>query len=246
MATFGIEGIRHFSHARAAGWDVSDAWFSFNICNGLDKRLRKKGHNRSFYWGETNCWEIDIKDQTKGGIDSSMADGVDLFFICTHGGNKDGKIFLVLDSAKDSFQAQSSDWLLGNVNLEWMMLWACNTIPKGKQLDYWNVFQGLHKLCGSYGTMWDWYSIDECGEDVAKHMTNGKTVAQSWIEGVSDWLLDNHPMVLAMEREETWNGGQFDWPNTTMRRDHLWGHGETVADIPVSKKFWMSWRWAEG
>jgi hypothetical protein len=31
-----------------------------------------------------------------------------------------------------------------------------------------------------------------------------------------------------------------------MAKDHLWGHGITVADIPTSQKFWMSWRWAEG
>jgi hypothetical protein len=87
---------------------------------------------------------------------------------------------------------------------------------------------------------------DECGEDVGDNLTSGKTVCESWIDGVSDWWVDNHPMVAAAEVAATYNSGNFDWPNTTLDRDHFWSHGTTVADIWPADKYWLSWQWAEG
>ena len=63
---------------------------------------------------------------------------------------------------------------------------------------------------------------------------------------MSDWWVDNHPMVIACEQQSTYNGGNFLWPLTTLNRDHLWGEGTTVSDIFPADKYWLSWRWAEG
>ena len=49
MASFGIEGIRHFSHARAAGVDAEDLSYVFNNCNGMDNALRNAGHSRVLF-----------------------------------------------------------------------------------------------------------------------------------------------------------------------------------------------------
>lgn len=68
----------------------------------------------------------------------------------------------------------------------------------------------------------------------------------SAIDGVSDWWADNHPIVISAERASTWNGGAPNWSQTTLNRDHFWGHGATVSDISTADKFWLSWRWAEG
>ena len=43
MARFGIEGIRRFGAARAAGFDADDLTYVFNICNGMDDQLRDAG-----------------------------------------------------------------------------------------------------------------------------------------------------------------------------------------------------------
>ena len=45
MATFGVEGIRYFSHLRASGEvaDAPDLTTCFNICNGFDSALRRRG-----------------------------------------------------------------------------------------------------------------------------------------------------------------------------------------------------------
>jgi hypothetical protein len=249
MATFGIEGIRHFSHLRASGTvtKADDLTYVFNICNGLDRQLRDAGHTRSFYWAETDVWEIDMKDVSGGGIDNEMADDVDLFFINTHGTHDGGHALLGYDVAHDNWIGSSADWRFGdNWNLEWLLIYGCHTIDRNHPLEFWDIFQRLHEFCGSYDDMWDGITTDEVGEDVGDNLTDGKTVAESWVDGVSDWWVDNHPMVLAMERESTWNGGSFDWPNTTMDRDHLWGHGTTVSDIFPADKFWMSWWWSEG
>ena len=87
MATFGVEGIRYFPHARAAGIDVSDLTYTFNRCNGFDSELRSAGHTRAFYHANTDCWETDIRDSDKGGDDVHWVDNVDIFWIETHGNN---------------------------------------------------------------------------------------------------------------------------------------------------------------
>ena len=251
MATFGIEGIRHFSHLRASGevTKADDLTYVFNNCNGLDGKLRGAGHSRSFYWAETDCWESDLRDVTLGGGDVSWADDVDLFFICTHGGFWDGRGHLAYDVAIDKWLGDQNDYRLGdNWNLEWLLVYGCDTVNRDDPLHLWNAFQRLHLYCGAWAEMWDGITTDECGEDVGDNLVHGHTVASSWIDGVSDWWYDNHPIVVAVEVEATWRGGggNIDWANTTLNRDHLWGHGLTVADIAASDRYWISWRWSEG
>lgn len=249
MASFGIEGIRHFSNLRASGTvsKADDLRYVFNVCNGLDSELRAAGHTRRFYWGETDCWEIDMRAVAEGGIDSDWADDVDLFFIFTHGNHSDGHAMLAYDVERDRWIGTSEDWRFGDDwNLEWLLIYGCHTVERADPITLWPVFQRLHVLCGAWGDMWDGPTTDEVGEDVGDNLTDGKTVEDSWLDGVSDWWFDNHPIALAMEVQATWNGGSFDWPNTTLMRDHLWGHGTTVADIYPADRYWMSWWWAEG
>ncbi|MBV6439202.1 MAG: hypothetical protein DYG98_27865 [Haliscomenobacteraceae bacterium CHB4] len=249
MASFGIEGIRHFSNLRASGAvaKAEDLHYVFNICNGLYRELNKGGHTCSFYYANRDCWEIDMRDTSLGGIDKDIADNVDLFFILTHGRLVDNNTTLFYDIDRDKWQGSFYDWRFGDKwDLEWLLIYSCRTINRKRPLDFWHVFQGLHIFCGAYGEMWDGITTDEVGEDVGDNLTDGRTVAWSWIEGVSDWWADNHPMVLAIEKASTWNGGNVDWPNTTMGRDHLWGHGITVVDIKPAEKYYMSCWWAEG
>lgn len=69
MGTFGIEGIEDFSGFRNSGIDkaeeTGDGWWVWPICDGLDEELREAGHIRRFYWGDDDCWEIDLRDSTK-------------------------------------------------------------------------------------------------------------------------------------------------------------------------------------
>jgi hypothetical protein len=248
MASFGIEGIRYFPNLRATGLvtKAEDLTYVFNICNGLDRELRNAGHTRRFYWANRDCWEIDLHSSGLGGADDDWADDVDLFFILTHGNNDAGNAILAYDIKINEWIGNSGNWRLGNVNCEWLLIYGCKTVDLANPLSFWDVFQRLHQLCGAWDNMWDGVTTDEVGEDVGDNLTDGDTVVTSWIDGVSDWWVDNHPIVIAAERESTWNGGAPLWASTTMNRDHLWGHGTTVGDIFPASKFWLSWRWAEG
>ena len=78
MATFGIEGMRYFGNLRATGMvsETEDLTYVFNICNGLDDKLRDDGNTRSFYWANDDCWEIDLHSSGSGGIDDDVVEGV--------------------------------------------------------------------------------------------------------------------------------------------------------------------------
>jgi Family of unknown function (DUF6345) len=251
MARFGIEGIRYFGGLRDSGVfskddakTISDLTYVFNICNGLDEALRDGGHTRSFYWANDDCWEIDLRSSSQGGIDSTYADEVDLFFILTHGNNVNGSSILGYNVKINEWIGNAATWQLGDTyNLEWLLIYGCKTVDLNNVWGLGNVFQRLHQICGAYDNMYDGITTDECGEDVGDNLTDGDTVAEAWIDGVSDWYVDNHPIVVSCEVEATYRGGNFDWPQTTLNRDHLWGEGTTVSD---ALPYWLSWRWAEG
>ena len=170
-----------------------------------------------------------------------------LFFILTHGNNESGNALLAYNIKTNEWLGNSSTWKLGNnYNLEWLLIYGCETINLNNPLSFWDRFQNLHQICGAWDNMWDGITTDEVGEDVGDNLTDGDTIADAWIDGVSDWWVDNHPIVVAAELESTFNNGNFIWSQTTMNNDHFWGHGSTVNDISPTEKFWLSWRWAEG
>ena len=130
MAQFGVEAIRHFGHARAAGVSTAgDLTYTFNRSNGFDSKLRSAGHARAFYWAETDVWETDIRDNDQGGDDRDWVDNVDLFWIETHG-NHDaaGHATLLYDTPQTQWRTNSSQWQLGeDWNNEWVMAYSCDT-----------------------------------------------------------------------------------------------------------------------
>ena len=253
MATFGISGIRYFGNLRKVGGDktkkIDDLTYVFNICNGLDRKLKDAGHIGAFYLTNDNVWETDLRDPSAGGggDDNNWADTVDLFFILTHGNNLNGHTTLNYNVEKNRFLGDSSTWRLGNNNdCDWLLMYGCKTIDRNNPFKFWERFMRLHEICGAWGNMVDGFTTDEVGEDVGYNITDGHTIANSWIDGVSDWAVDNHPIVIAAERRSTHNNGNFIWSHTTMNNDHFWGHGVTVSPIDVSEKFWLSFMWAEG
>src|SRR5262245_44026154 len=140
MATYGIEGIRHFANLRASGavTKADDLTYVFNICNGLDRALRDGGHTQSFYWAEGDCWEVDLRDGSLGGIDQSWADNVYLFFILTHGGFWGGQGHLAYDANVDKWLGDQNDYRLGdNWNLEWLLVYGCHTVDLNNPLHLW-------------------------------------------------------------------------------------------------------------
>lgn len=249
MARYGIEGIRHFGNARAAGVSTAgDLTYTFNRCNGFNEQLGDAGHSCEFYWGETDCWETDIRDVNQGGDDINWVDAVDIFWIDTHGNHTaDGQARLLYDTAHTQWRAFSGQWELGeNYNAEWIMAYACHTVDLANVTGLWNIFARLHIYCGAWEDMWDGVTTDECGEDVGDNLTDGDTVASSWIDGVSDWWVDNHPICVCVGDAEVWNDGDVRWDLCYLNRDHFWGHGNVEPDLPPADQVCLMWMWEEG
>ncbi|MGC1512066.1 MAG: DUF6345 domain-containing protein [Acidimicrobiales bacterium] len=110
----------------------------------------------------------------------------------------------------------------------------------------WPIFDRLHIYCGAWDDMWDGTTTDEVGEDIGDNLTDGDTIAESWIDGVSDWKVDNHPVTVCVGDAATWNGGNVAWERSHLNRDHLWGHGNVDADLASTQQACLLWRWAEG
>jgi hypothetical protein len=54
---------------------------------------------------------------------------------------------------------------------------------------------------------------------------DGDTIIYSWVDGVSDWWVDDHPAIILAERADTWNDGNPNYSATTMETDHYHGRG---------------------
>lgn len=248
-ASFGVEAIRRFGNARANNVSTAgDLTYTFNRSNGFDQELRSAGHVRSFYFSDQNCWEDDLQDTGSGGDDQNFADDVDIFWIETHGNHTaDGQARLLYDIPRDQWRTFSGTWELGeDWNAEWIMAYSCDTAVLPTISGLWNIFAGLHLYCGAWGEMWDGVTTDECGEDVGDNLTDGDTVAEAWIDGVSDWKVDNHPVVVGPGTPTAWNDGNVRWNLTAHSIDHLWGHGSVSSDLAPAQQGCLLWRWAEG
>src|SRR5262245_35967840 len=149
------------------------------------------------------------------------------------------QVHLLFDTKMDFFQGHSSNWRFGNnCNMEWLMIYGCHSIDGDKIQDHLPIFRGLHLICGAYGWMYDSWTLCEAGADTADNRIAGKPGFEAWCDGVTDWWAENHPIVISVERQETFRNGTRDWPRTVLRSDHLWGHGTTRQDILPAQQHW--------
>jgi hypothetical protein len=247
--SYGIEAIRYFSHARAAGVSTAgDFRYSFNRGNGFYDKLSDAGHTASFYFVNTDVWETDIRDADQGGEDSTYVDTVDICWIDTHGNHTASGAVLLYDTAHTDWRGRSQQWQLGEAgnDLEWLMVYACDTVNRNNVNPLGTIFGGLHIYCGAYDLMWDSPTTDECGEDVGDNLVSGDTVSYSWMDGVSDWAVDNHPITVCPADAATWNNGNVLWERSILNRDHLHGHGNVEPDLPPSQWVVLLYKWSEG
>lgn len=253
-ARIGVEWIEHFSNARATGdfTGAQDLSTPYYIAEFLAWGLEDAGHQVAFRrregWVEERHLREGALSEGSGGAgqDHLFADRVDLYLIATHGTYKDRVLSLLFDTEKDAWTGRSADWAFGNnCDLEWLLIFGCHSIDKDDVLAHHHLFKGLHLMCGAYGWMYDSWTVSEAGGDLADNLSAGMPVSEAWMDGVSDWFVENHPCVISVERQETWRNGKPDWGATTMRSDHLWGEGVTRADIPRPAQHWMACEWSD-
>lgn len=254
MVFVGIEGIRYFDKIRKVYQSPDDSKYAYTITNGFYEKLLKIGHRIYFYLdGDKSC-ERQIRSQLftgeKGlnpGDDFNWVDNVDLFFICTHGTNYGGRPSLKYNLEKDSFRAFGEHWRLGDGTfhhgLSTLMLCACDTTELDRPLACWDIFQGLKEICCSYGGIYDYFGTDEIGRDVAQNLIDGDTIADAWLDGVSDGWVDDHPIVIgANDRRSHDDKGNFIKEFSTLNLDCLQPHGYTVT---LGKKVSTNRIWME-
>lgn len=249
MATIGVEYIEHFGHVRATGNITSggqDLATPYYIAEWFAPTLGNAGHEIRFLRRDQAVAERHMRDLSRGGADVSHADRVDLYLVITHGKYEDHRVSLLYDINLDDWFGRSSDWRFGdNCNMEWLMVYGCHSIDGDNLLDHHPIFKGMHLFCGAYADMYDSWTLCEAGADIADNLTCGKPVSEAWCDGATDWFIENHPMAVSVERQETWRNGNPDWPNTVIRSDHLWGHGTTRNDILPTQQFWMTAVWSD-
>lgn len=250
MATYGIEAIRYFDKVRTAlnKPELIDLIYTFDRSGGFDAKLRSAGHSLTFYLTNDYCQETDIRSADLGGEDRKYVDNVDICWFETHGEHTldKGEIELFFNTTHTYWIAYSSDWKLGDQRLNWLLVYGCETVDRNKVPGIWSMFNGMHIYCGAWGKMWDSPTTNECGEDVGEYLISGSTVSDAWTNGVTDWLIDNHPITVCVGDSATWNNGNIQWERSYLNRDHLYGHGNVDPSLTPAQQACIMWRWAEG
>ena len=121
MARFGIEGIRHFGHARAAGVSTAGDLTTRSIAVTVSITSPSQ---RSIPEPSTGAKRIAGKqtvcDADQGGDDIHWVDDVDIFWIETHENHEaDGRARMLHDTPQANWRTYSDQWQLGeNWNAE--------------------------------------------------------------------------------------------------------------------------------
>jgi hypothetical protein len=169
--------------------------------------------------------------------DNNSADGVDLFFFCGHGG--EDYIPLVNDqnplgnsNTVDYLEAQ---W--GETDLEWVMLFACNTLmgdnaaPDNYQKSngkFAQALDGVHMICGAstsmsgstYGGYW-----------VAYFLTQGYSVGDSWFLGCAQTQPSGTNLRIIFEE-------MCYYDPANQEADYIWGTGGTLSDMTPDNDYY--------
>lgn len=211
-------------------------------CGGLDAAaanvdgfvngFKSAGIGATFNWGDGRAWEIDFKDASFGGQDTSFADSVDLTF---YTGHANGTGFLFCSNVSDGF-LRFTDAHWGNSNLEWLVIAACGPLQDdhGAWRSRWGgAFEGLHLLLG-YGNE----SFDDVteGATFAKYLLAADSpmpVRQAWVTTATEVQPDDQVIYGVMGAY----GPGWTMPNYD---DHFWGKGPVGPDLIGSSRigFW--------
>lgn len=210
MATLGIEWVKKY-HGRATNLTNTkpQAEAFYNTLSGV----------RKFNWGDDLAWDRDFEQQGMGspssGTDTLWADNVDFVFFSGHG-SPSGPMFGV---TIDDGTAKPTEMRLGNKQLEWLALDACNVLERDGVFDRWGwpVFKGLHYILGFHTTTGD-ESLR--GGYLADYLNDGYRVRDAWIKACKE----------TEDSDTVWAYLRADAPGTDTYNDHWHGKGFVSAD----------------
>ncbi len=227
-AEIGVEWVNEF-HGRNSSLNYSD-----DMAVGFYNRLADSySWDKDFNWGDDSAWERDFRDRSRGGDDHIWVDEVDFAYFASHGGSWSNEYHGGFGVAHDKYLFNSSEIRLGDLDLEWLAVDACESLNAGN--DAWfhmwdQTFQGLHLILGHNRYSYDAWTTRKHGERFAQYMINGDPVSRAWFRAINeDWFVNQHPAAMAAgpTRGSMW---------AILDHDHIWGHGQTFSD-PVPNWF---------
>jgi hypothetical protein len=232
MARVGVEWINNFPAPCAQNTLSYCDETSVGFLNGMVSR----GHTQAFNWGDGNAWERDFRDPANGGDDTNWADDVDFVHFSSHGSTSAANVFSGWFGAqRDNCTWTSSRARLGNSNLEYLCIDACNSVELTRDpVATWHgAFQGLRMVLGFTDVVSDSWWTGGRGNDFGRRAGNGDRLTAAWLDAGYSFWLDDNPAAMAAGRN------QADAENR-LANERL---GGGFTDIPNSQIGWYAWRW---
>lgn len=219
MAKIGVEWVKNY-HGRASNLT--------NTKPQVEGLYNNLSGTKAFNWGDDLAWDRDFEEQGAGspssGTDQIWADTVSIAMFSGHG-NTAGFLFGIAD--KDNGNTAPTEMRLGNKNLEWLILDACNVLERDN-LNVFNrvkpAFKGMHYILG-----FDTVTGDEAhrGEYMADYLDDGDRVRDAWRKTCQE-----------TEGSDTnYAYLRADSAGTDTFTDHWWGKGSVSADPSGSMSF---------
>ena len=174
---------------------------------------------RRFAWGDDLAWDQDFEQKNVGapsaGTDTAWADNVDMVFFSGHGSPGGFHFGVKIDDSV----AKPTEMRLGDRQMEWIALDACNILESNGVFGRWGwpVFTGLHYVLSFHTTTSD---EPDRGRILAQYLNAGNTVRQAWIKACQD----------TEDSDTQWAYLRADAQGTDTFNDHWWGKGFVSAD----------------
>lgn len=213
MASIGIEWVNKYNGIASdlSNNDNNSQGF-YNTLDGI----------KQFNYGDNLAWDQDFESSGKGspstGTDQIYIDDVDIAFFSGHGWVD---YLLFGRSNRDDGKAKSSEMILGDKNLEWIVFDGCQALERNGVFQRWgwNVFKGLHYILGFHTNCYD---KKNRGKKFAKRLNKGWTIREAWIKACKE----TEPS----ETEYAYLRADQRSNNTNTYNDHWWGKGYVSPD----------------
>lgn len=231
MARVGVEWINNFP----APCMQNTLSYCDETSRGFLDGMVSRGHTRVFEWSDANAWERDFRDPVSGGDDTNWADDVDFVHFSSHGSTSSTNVFSgFFGVSRDSCTWTSSGARLGNSNLEYLCIDACNSIELTRDpVATWHgSFQGLRMVLGFTDLVSDAGWTSGRGNDFGRRAGNGDRLTTAWLDAGYSFWLDDNPVAMAAGRNRADAENRLD-------NERL----GAFTDIPNNQIGSYSWRW---
>lgn len=205
---------------------------------GFYRTMTQLGATGRYNLGNDAAHERHFRDASiRGGRDAEFADAVDIAYFSGHGGTfgsgpSEYRAVLAFGTRQDYDLASSRDMVLGDGDLEWLVLSACETlkVDDDRYFHAWRrTFRGLHMILSFRTVSLDAVGplVPNAGPDFADRLMDGDSISSAWLDAATNWFVrlfgNNFPAVMSAESQSG--------STNTVDNDHWIGKGTVADDI---------------